>query len=76
MKKVVLIFGIIIGVVSCSTDDTDTTIYEQKSNKTNLYKENTSDFCPTCRDSISRDNTQSTDSIHDEIIDPVKPKKD
>ncbi len=75
MKKVVLIFGIIIGVVSCSTEDTDTT-YEQKSNKTNSFRENTSDFCITCRDTISRDNTQSTDSIYDETIDPVKPKKD
>lgn len=69
MKKIILLTGIIIALItSCSTDDLNTYHNETNKNKGQKNSEDTSHW--TYRDSITRDN----DSII--VIDPVKPKKD
>lgn len=67
MKKIILLAGIIITLItSCSTDDLNT--YHNETDKNKGQKDFNDNVCWTCRDTISRNN----DTIN---IDPVKPDK-
>lgn len=71
MKKIILFSAIVIStLVACSTDELSTYETNKASNKTVLSKENDSDFCITCRDSITRDQDTIMESVNPK---PIKP---
>jgi len=68
MKRIVLLFGIIVlSMVSCSTDDINTPI-ENAPKKFKSFEN--SDFSITARDSLTRDNDSISDSGNPK---PIKP---
>lgn len=74
MKKIILLSVIILlTLVSCSTDDLSTYDNNKTSGKTVSNTETNSDFCITCRDSITRDNEDGLLEPED-LLESVNPK--